>query len=224
MPMLRQTLKRIFYTLALLCASPLVLGERLARWLCRRDVWFATHAQALSLLPGRTGYLVRNAYYHLTLRRCPLNCCFVFGMVFTHSEAEVGRGVYIGAHSMIGLATIGDGTMIADHVHVLSGKHQHGTDPGLRFQDQPQVFTRILIGENSWLGTNTVVMAGIGKNCVIGAGSVVTKPIPDDSVAVGNPARVIRARKGSERKAAIHSDLQEQFGQEENEVEARASK
>lgn len=52
----------------------------------------------------------------------------------------------------------------------------------------------ITIGNNVWLGGNVVVLPGIsiGDDCVIGAGSVVTKDIPENSVAVGNPCRVIR--------------------------------
>ncbi len=52
----------------------------------------------------------------------------------------------------------------------------------------------ISIGDDCWIGGNTVVLPGIkiGKGCVIGAGSVVTKDIPDNSLAVGNPAKVIK--------------------------------
>lgn len=50
----------------------------------------------------------------------------------------------------------------------------------------------IVIGDNTYIGTRTIIMPGvnIGKNCIIGAGSIVTKDIPDNSVAVGVPARV----------------------------------
>ena len=50
------------------------------------------------------------------------------------------------------------------------------------------------IGENVWIGANSVIVPGvtIGKNAVIGAGSVVTKDIPENVVAVGNPCRVLR--------------------------------
>ena len=54
--------------------------------------------------------------------------------------------------------------------------------------------SHIIIGEGSWLGTNVVVVGKvrIGKHCVIGANSVVTKDIPDYSVAAGIPAKVIK--------------------------------
>jgi len=191
---MKRRLKKLCQFLALGLVMPWALGERIARSLLGRDVWFSSHSEFLSLIPGKIGWFLRNAYLHLTLRQCPLSCCFLFGTLFTHSEAEVGKRVYIGARCLIGLATIGDDTMLADHVCVLSGKHQHGTaDPGVSFQDQPQKFTRVSIGKNCWLGTNTVVMADIGNNCVIGAGSVITKPVADNSVAAGNPAKVIRA-------------------------------
>lgn len=55
----------------------------------------------------------------------------------------------------------------------------------------------IVIGEDCWIGSNVTILGGvkIGNGCVIGAGSIVTKNIPDYSVAVGNPARVIKNRK-----------------------------
>ena len=190
---LKRSLKKVFYFIALCLVMPWALAERIARRFLGRDVWFSSHSEFLSLIPGKIGWFLRNPYLHLTLRQCPLSCCFLFGTLFTHSEAEVGERVYIGARCLIGLATIGDDTMIADHVHVLSGKHQHGTAaPLVRFQDQPQSFVRVHIGRNCWIGANAVVTADIGENCVIGAGSVVTQPVPENSVAVGSPARVIR--------------------------------
>ena len=57
------------------------------------------------------------------------------------------------------------------------------------FNDKP-----INIGDNVWLGANVTVLPGvtIGKNSVIGAGSIVTKDIPENVVAVGNPCKVVR--------------------------------
>jgi virginiamycin A acetyltransferase len=185
--------------IAVSCVAPLGISECAARYLLRRDVWFASHSEFLSLMPGKFGRYLRNAYYWMTLKECPLDCCFIFGVAFTHSEATVGHRIYVGANSRIGIASIGDDTLIGDHVHLLSGKQQHSfQNPELLVQEQPQIFRRIHVGGNCWVGTNSVVMADIGKNCVIGAGSVVTDAIPANSVAAGSPARVIRPTQNSD--------------------------
>jgi acetyltransferase-like isoleucine patch superfamily enzyme len=185
--------KALVYAVAIALVFPGALCEWIARRLAGRDVFFDFQSEFVSLIPGKTGRYIRNAYWHLTLRNCPLNGCFLTGTLFSHSEASVGQRVYIGTRCIIGMADIGDDTMLADHVSILSGGHQHGTSGGGgSFQSQQQKFTRVTIGQNCWLGANVVVMADIGDNCVIGAGSVVTKPVPANSVAVGNPARVIR--------------------------------
>jgi len=172
--------------------APLALAERTARGILHQDVWFRSHGEFLSLIPGKFGRYLRNAYYWMTLESCPLDCCFIFGSTFTQSGSIVGHRVYLGAHCRIGLATIGDDSILGDHVHLLSGKHQHSfEDPRRRIQDQPQSFTRIYVGRNSWLGTNIVAMENVGSNCVIGASSVVTRAIPDNMIAAGNPARVL---------------------------------
>ncbi len=190
----RKTIKTVVSGMAICCVAPLGASERLARCILKRDVWFEPHVDLLSLLPGKFGRYLRNAYYWMTLKKCPLDCCFIFGMSFTHSDASVGHRVYIGAHSMVGLASIEDDTLLGDHVHVLSGKQQHGFhDPDRLIREQPQVFRKIHIGSNCWIGTNCVVMADIGENSVIGAGSVVTDSVPDHVVAVGNPARTLQS-------------------------------
>ena len=66
----------------------------------------------------------------------------------------------------------------------------------------------VTIGDNVWLGGNTVVCPGvhIGDNVVIGAGSVVTKDIPDWSIAAGNPCRVIRKITDEDRRKLFHNE------------------
>ena len=192
--MMKSIVKQLCYAVAILLVAPLAFSERFARSLAGRDVFFQTHNEMLSLLPGKPGSFLRNAYLYLTLQGCPLECFFSFGVMFMHSEAKVGERVYAGAYCIIGQSTIGDDTMLADHVYILSGKRQHGThERGVRFQDQAGSFTQVHIGRNCWVGSNSTIMADIGDDCVIGAGSVVTRPIPPGQVAVGNPARVIRA-------------------------------
>lgn len=86
---------------------------------------------------------------------------------------------------------VGDKVMFGPNVTVATAGHP--IDPELRYQAM-QYNIPVHIGENVWIGANAVVLPGItiGDNSVIGAGSVVTKDIPPNVIAVGNPCRVIR--------------------------------
>ena len=86
---------------------------------------------------------------------------------------------------------IGDYVMIGPNVVIISGNHptsSHLRKKGLQYNQS------VKIGNNVWIGSGTQILPGveIGENSVIGAGSVVTKSIPANVVAVGNPCKVIR--------------------------------
>ncbi|WP_276529950.1 sugar O-acetyltransferase [Nocardioides lijunqiniae] len=87
--------------------------------------------------------------------------------------------------------TIGDDVQIGPNVQLLTPTHP--LEPGPR-RDKWEAAEPITIGDNVWLGGGVIVCPGvsIGANTVVGAGSVVTKDLPADVVAVGNPARVIK--------------------------------
>ncbi|MCC2318476.1 sugar O-acetyltransferase [Cellulomonas chengniuliangii] len=87
--------------------------------------------------------------------------------------------------------SIGADCQIGPHVQLLTPTHP--VDPQPR-RDKLEAAKPITIGDNVWLGGGVIVCPGvtIGENSVIGAGSVVTKDVPANVVAVGNPARVIR--------------------------------
>ncbi len=86
---------------------------------------------------------------------------------------------------------IGDGTMLGPNVVIATAGHP--ILPELR-EKQYQFNMPVHIGKNCWLGAGVIVLPGvtIGDNSVIGAGSVVTKDIPANVIAVGNPCRVLR--------------------------------
>ncbi len=88
--------------------------------------------------------------------------------------------------------TIGDDVQIGPHVQLLTATHP--LDPGLR-RDKWERADPIVIGDNVWLGGGVIVCPGvtIGQNTVVGAGSVVTKDLPPDVLAIGSPARVVRS-------------------------------
>ncbi|MBO1268221.1 sugar O-acetyltransferase [Arthrobacter cavernae] len=87
--------------------------------------------------------------------------------------------------------TIGEDCQIGPNVQLLTPTHPVEPQPR---RDRLEAAEPITIGDNVWLGGGAIVLPGvtIGSNSVIGAGAVVTKDIPANSLAVGNPARVIR--------------------------------
>ena len=96
---------------------------------------------------------------------------------------------------VIYMVIIEDHVTIGSNVDILSGRRQHHCEDLDRpIQEQGGTFEPVRIGRNSWIGNSSVIMADIGPHSVIGAGAVVVGPIPGRSVAVGNPARVIRER------------------------------
>lgn len=90
-----------------------------------------------------------------------------------------------------GKITIGDYVFLGPNCSLFTAHHPIDAEMRNQFLEYAGPIT---IGDNVWIGGNTVVVPGvtIGSNVVIGAGSVVTKDIPDNVVACGNPCRVIR--------------------------------
>lgn len=189
---IKRLIKSLCYGLAFVPVLPLAVPELVLRRIVGHDVLFQSQAQLFSLFPGKSGYFVRNAFYHLTLKRCPLNCCFHFGTVITHSETEIGNYVGTGVGCVIGQASIGDFTMLSEASHIISGQNQHGTEPGIPYQLQRGTYRKVKIGSNVWIGAGALVMADIGDDSIIGAGSVVKRAIPAKKIAVGSPARPVR--------------------------------
>jgi acetyltransferase-like isoleucine patch superfamily enzyme len=183
--------------------APLWLPALVERLLRLGDGWFAGCAELLSLAPGKPGIFLRRSFYRMTLDRCATDVHIGFGSLLTHPEAEIQCGVYVGPRCTIGKVAVEEHATIGGNVDILSGRRQHRFDRTDRpIQEQGGRFTRIGIGRNSWIGNSAVVMADVGANCVIGAGSVVVKPIPPASLAVGNPSTVIRSRAAQDRDAA----------------------
>ncbi len=113
---------------------------------------------------------------------------------------DYGRNIRIGARTFINYnlvaldvaaITIGDDCQIGPNVQLLTPTHP--VDPQPR-RDKLEAAQPITIGDNVWLGGGVIVCPGvrIGENTVVGAGAVVTRDLPANVVAVGNPARVIR--------------------------------
>lgn len=107
----------------------------------------------------------------------------------------IGDCTIIGlSNVIIGPVIIGNGVMLAQNI-VVSGLNHGYEDIDISPSKQAVNTKQITINDNVWIGANSVITAGvnIGKHSVIGAGSIVVKDVPAYSIAVGNPAKVIKA-------------------------------
>lgn len=113
------------------------------------------------------------------------------------NNVQLNDSVHIGAAKCV---EIGDHTLIAsrvfitDHGHGTYDRQDAGSGPEVMPVERPIVAKPVRIGCNVWIGESACILPGvtIGDGAVIGAGAVVTRDIPPRSVAVGNPAKVIR--------------------------------
>lgn len=103
----------------------------------------------------------------------------------------LNRNVHIGCINRI---TIGQGTLIGSNVLITD--HSHGEKEYELSPSYRPLYSKgpVEIGKNVWIGENVCILPDvtIGDNCIIGAGSIVTRSIPENSIAVGNPARVVK--------------------------------
>lgn len=112
---------------------------------------------------------------------------------------EIGKNSHI--HPKCQLSAYKSGILIGSEVQIAPNcafyPYNHGIDPGVLIQNQPlESKGNIVIDDDAWLGFGVIVLDGvhIGKGAVIGAGSVVSKDIPDGAIAFGVPARVVKMR------------------------------
>ena len=130
------------------------------------------------------------------------------------THIEVGKNFFANYNCTIldvAKVKIGDNCQMAPNVSIYTAGHPiHPFSRNSMYEYGKEV----TIGDNVWIGGNTVICPGvtIGHNTVIGAGSVVTRDIPDWSVAAGNPCRVIRKITDQDRRKL--------FGEEEIDAQA----
>ncbi len=114
-----------------------------------------------------------------------------------NSKLVIGDRTYIGEYQNIrasgGIIVIGKNCRISQHISLIASNHK--TELG-KLKDWDTSKTGITIDDDVWIGANCVVLPGvhIHSGAIIGAGSVVTKDIPENAIAVGNPAHIIKYR------------------------------
>ncbi|MCG3654180.1 DapH/DapD/GlmU-related protein [Aliarcobacter butzleri] len=114
-----------------------------------------------------------------------------------HEKIILGENIGINVNNILigwGGIEIGKNTLLGPNVQIYSITHDYTKIGEEFYKGIPQ---KVIIGDNCWIGGGTIVLPGvsIGNNTVIGSGSVVTKNIPHNVIAYGNPCRVIKNRE-----------------------------
>lgn len=164
-----------------------------------RPNWWIRPFQFLYMKRGKGSVIYRSVRKDITLFHPFILGDYSVIEDFSCINNAVG-GIIIGTHTRIGLHNtiigpvhIGNQVNIAQGV-VVSGLNHNYENTAYSIIEQGVSTSLIIIEDDVWIGANAVITAGIkiGKHCVIGAGSIVTKDIPECSVVAGNPATIIK--------------------------------
>lgn len=161
---------------------------------------------ASNVVLGRGAYLDHGSYLHACpggIRIGPESLVMKNAILHVYNFRNLPHaGISIGARSLVGESCIlrgqggihiGDDVYLGTLVQVLAVNHVFH-DTSRPISHQGITAQGIRIGNGSWIGSGAIILDGvtIGRNVVVGAGAVVTKDVPDYSIVVGNPARVVR--------------------------------
>ena len=129
--------------------------------------------------------------------------------VYLTDDVTLGADCTLNPYAVArGRIVCGDGVRIGAHTSLLG--FAHGTAPDAPVFRQPVTSRGIEIGDDVWIGSHAVVVDGvrIGSHAVVGAGSVVTRDVPDWAVVAGNPARIVRDRRALRRAPVVAAGLE----------------
>lgn len=173
-----------------------------------------------SVIPKWMNGAVRNI-----MRRLSVHGNVVFGqdlrvgrgaIVGSPHGLRIGHGVAIGPRSVVQVnGAIGDFALIGMHVQIIGREDHEMSELGMPMSlstwvgnREPRSRDSVEIGRDVWIGASSVILGGvsIGEGSVVGAGSVVTRDVPNYSIVVGNPARVVGARFADVHERNEHSD------------------
>ncbi|MDX8339298.1 acyltransferase [Draconibacterium sp. IB214405] len=120
---------------------------------------------------------------------------------FKNSTLTIGSNTYIGEGNNIraagGTIKIGANCLISQNITIVASNHETNKNDLIRNQPWSQENNTITIGDDVWIGANSVILPGvtISNGAVIGAGSIVTKDVPKFAIVAGNPARLLKYRE-----------------------------
>jgi virginiamycin A acetyltransferase len=192
---MRDIVKGVAFGLALVLVLPALLSFQIRKIFLGGDRAFQNSTQSLSQCPGLFGQYVRRAFLWLVLDHCARSVTIEFGTIFSQLNVRLEENVYVGPGCHLGSVWLERDVLVAAGVHIPSGPHTHGSaDVSRPIREQPGTLRTVRIGAGTWIGSAAVVMADVGANSMIAAGAVVVEAIPDNVVAGGVPARVLKQR------------------------------
>jgi len=199
---LKTPLKAAARGVAHVAVLPLWPSFALRAALLGRDRALEASMQWLSLIPGLTGQYVRRAFLSRAIAACHHSVVVECGTTLSRAGARFDENVYIGPGCRLGLVHVGRDVLMAGGVHIPSGGMTHRIDDlSVPIREQPRDEQLVRIGAGCWIGESAVIMADVAADSIVGAGSVVTRPLPARCVAAGVPARVLRMRESPAARA-----------------------
>lgn len=193
---------------AWLAIMPFKLYIRIGHTPESRVVRFQFCSELLGMIPFHVGVFLRQQFYRSVLNHCGSHFVARHGVTFVYPNAVLGDRVFIGHDSSIGLATLGDDVLISHRVSLLSGRHHHDINGDINAPISSGLVRveRIHIGAGAWIGADATVLCDVGEGAVVGAGSVVVRPVPPHTIVAGNPARVIKVRSAENHPETFQLD------------------
>lgn len=189
---MRGTLKRALNAVALVITLPAAMTCWAQEAVLPGVGMFMFWVHVAAQLPGAPGLFVRRAFYRWLLPHCSENVVIEFGVILNR-RAEIASGAHVGNYALIGWARIGENALIGSRASIPSGGGQHVFLPeGTWSAVDSALLKKVVIGANTWIGEGAIVMADVGQQCMVAAGSVVASPLPDGVMVAGNPARFVR--------------------------------
>ncbi len=151
-----------------------------------------------SLLGGKVAKKLRYSCCKHFFAKCGKDVNIDRGAHFGYgTNIEIGDRSDIGANSEVGVVTIGNDVMMAKDVLIISRNHNYSDLTRPIDRQGATEHKRVIIGDDVWIGSRVIILPGrkIGTGAIIGAGTVVTKDVPDYAIVGGNPATILKYRK-----------------------------